>query len=35
MGNDWSIYARLTWDLVEYGDFDRFELGGGWHGSDR
>ena len=28
MGNDWSIYGRLTWDLVEYGDFDRFELAG-------
>ena len=28
MGNDWSIYGRLTWDLVEYGDFDRFELDG-------
>ena len=28
MGNDWSIYGRLTYDLVEYGDFDRFELEG-------
>jgi hypothetical protein len=28
MGDNWSIYGRLTWDLVEYGDFDEFELDG-------
>ena len=26
--NGWSIYGRLTWDLIEYGDFDQFELDG-------
>jgi len=26
--NNSSIYARLTWDLVEFGDFDEFELDG-------
>jgi hypothetical protein len=28
LDENWSLYGRLTWDLIEYGDFDRFELEG-------
>lgn len=28
LDDGWSVYGRLTWDLVEYGDFDEFELDG-------
>lgn len=27
-GGNWSLFGRLTWDFVEYGDFDEFELAG-------
>lgn len=28
LSDNWSVFGRLTWDLVEYGDFDEFDLEG-------
>jgi hypothetical protein len=28
VGQDWDIYGRVTWDYVEYGDFDTIDLTG-------
>ena len=27
-GDDWEIYGRVTWDYIEYGDFDAVDLAG-------
>ena len=28
VGQDWDIYGRVTWDYIEYGDFDDLNLEG-------
>ncbi|MEJ2522788.1 MAG: outer membrane beta-barrel protein [Gammaproteobacteria bacterium] len=28
VGQDWQVYGRVTYDFIEYGDFDAFELDG-------
>ncbi len=27
VGRDWQVYGRVTYDYIEYGDFDEFDLG--------